>query len=314
MCGLYGNVFRESEQEARYIRTRILIGELVKIEGVIPAMVTPMKEKGEIDYDGLRELTEKLISDAVNGIFVLGSTGEGIKLKRDERKKVVEKACEAANGKVPVFAGTGSITTDESIELTRDAEDAGADFAVINPTYYFKPAPLLKHYARIAESTSLPIVLYNYPELAGYCISEDVVRKASEIDNIVGIKDSSGDMQYFQRLLSIDNFCVIQGFGSLFLPSFILGCRATMAGEANIASEVLVRMHRAFMENRMEDARDMHFRVAEIAEIFEIGAFPANVKHAMSLLGLPAGYARDPCSLTDEEKGEIERILKKGYM
>jgi len=286
----------------------------VKIEGIIPAMVTPMKKKGEIDYSGLRELIEKLVSDGVGGIFVLGSTGEGIKLKRDERKKVAEKTCEAANGRVPVFAGTGSITTDESIELTKDAEDAGADFAVINPPYYFKPAPLLDHYARIAESTSLPIVLYNYPALAGYCISEDIIRKASEIDNIVGIKDSSGDMQYFQRLLSIDNFCVIQGFGSLFLPSLILGCRATMAGEANIVSKDLVSMHRAFMERRLEDARNIHFRVAEIAKIFEIGAFPANVKHAMNLLGLPAGYARDPCSLTDGEKEGIEKILKKSYM
>jgi 4-hydroxy-tetrahydrodipicolinate synthase len=286
------------------------------VKGVIPAMVTPFTKKGEIDVEGLRRLTNWFIKCSVDGLFPLGSIGEGPKLNREERRKVLETVLNEAKSSIPVIPGTGGITTRDAIAYTKDAKDLGAYAAVIHPPWYFHPSPkaLLNHYKAIAEATDFPIILYNLPSFVGYSIPIEVVVEAAKIDNIVGIKDSSADMLYYQTLLSqaSKGFDVIQGYGSLFLPSLILGGKTTLCGEANIAVKILVEMYKSYLKGDFDKAREMHFKLVALLPAINYGTFPVSIKEAMNMLSLPGGYTLPPAEpLNEQERIKLKEALKK---
>lgn len=221
-----------------------------------------------------------------------------------------------AKSSIPVIPGTGGITTRDAITYTKDAKDLGAYAAVIHPPWYFHPSPkaLLNHYKAIAEATDFPIILYNLPSFVGYSIPIEVVVEAAKIDNIVGIKDSSADMLYYQTLLSqaSNGFDVIQGYGSLFLPSLILGGKTTLYGEANIAAKILVEMYKSYLKGDFNKAREMHFKLVALSPTISYGTFPVSIKEAMNMLGLPGGYTLPPAEpLNDQERIKLKEALKK---
>lgn len=286
----------------------------IEVKGVIPAMVTPFKKDGSIDFEGLKRLTRILLDARVHGLFPLGSIGEGPKLGREERMKVLETVVESAGSDVKVIPGAGGATTKDTIRYVQDASDLGAFAAVIHPPWYYRPTPeaLLEHYLTVADKSEIPIILYNLPSFVGYEIPINVVAKVAEHDNVIGIKDSSVNLLYFQELIRVTpkEFNVIQGYGVLFLPSLILGGRATLSGEANLAAELLVGVYEAYLRGDLEKAKQLHFKAAALAPVLGYGTFPVSIKEAMNMIGLPGGYALPPSSpLTSEERDKLRRAL-----
>jgi len=287
-----------------------------KITGVIPAMVTPMDEQGEVDEDGLRQLTQILIDAEVNGLFPLGTIGEGPKLDRTERMKVIEIVMDEVKSDMPVIPGTGGMTTKTTIQFTEDAKKLGATAGVIHPPWYFHPSDeaLIRHYRRITEQTDFPIILYNIPSFVGYSISPEVVAESSKVENIVGIKDSSAQMLSYQRLMDItpEDFNVIQGYGSLFLPSLTIGGTTTLCGEANILANDIVTVYKAFLKGNLDAAKKAHYRLVKLSSVIGCGTFPVGVKEAMNIIGLPGGYTREPAvPLKKEERSNLMAVLKE---
>ena len=278
-------------------------------------MVTPLNVDGSVDVEGLREIARFLINSGVHGLFPLGTIGEGPKFNREERRTIIEIVVEEADKKrIAVIPGTGGITTRDTATFTRDAKDLGVTAAVIHPPWYFHPTPeaLLQHFRTIANKVDIPIILYNIPTFAGYEIPIEVVIKTSKIENIVGMKDSSANMLYFQQLISScgEDFNLIQGYGSLFLPSLSLGARATMAGEANLAPKIVVGIYENYIKGDLEKARMLHYKIASLLPIFSYGTFPAGVKEAMNMMGLRAGYVRKPSTeLSDSQRKKIRQAL-----
>lgn len=291
-----------------------MVLDSIEVEGVIPAMVTPFKKDRSIDLEGLKRLTRILLDAGVHGLFPLGSIGEGPKLSREERMKVLEAVIEAAGSNVKVIPGAGGITTRDTIRYVQDASDLGAFAAIIHPPWYYHPTAeaLLEHYLTVADNSEIPIILYNLPSFVGYEIPVDVVARAAEHENVIGIKDSSANMLYFQELIRAtpEGFNVIQGYGVLFLPSLILGGRATLSGEANLAAELFVGVYEAYLRGDLDEAKRLHFKAAALAPVLGYGTFPVSVKEAMNMVGLPGGYTLPPSSpLTSEEKDKLRRAL-----
>ena len=270
----------------------------IEIKGIIPAMVTPLDKNGDVDEQDLRDLTRYLIESGVNGLFPLGSAGEGPKLNQRERKKVIKVVMDEANDKVPVIPGAGGITTRDTIEIVKDAKDLGALAVVINPPWYFPPTDdaLLKHYETVSEKTDFPLILYNIPSMVGYRIGPDLMARAAKVENVIGIKDSSGEMLNYQLMVAKtpESFNVIQGYGLLFLPSLIVGGKATMSGEANIAPKLLVEIYQSYQEGDLKRAKELNHKFIQLTPILGYGTFPVAIKEAMGMLGLPGGYARAP--------------------
>lgn len=288
----------------------------VHAKGVIVPMVTAFKENGELDEQGLRRLTNHLIEKGVHGLFAAGSTGEGWALSMEEKKRVFEIVIEEANGRAPVYCGTGAITTRAAIHLTKIAEECGANAAVVITPFYIAPteSELYEHYAAIASATKLPVFPYNNPSrTGGVSLTVDVVVRLSKIANMAGIKDSSGDlaliMQFVER--TPPEFAVCQGRDDIFYPSFVIGCTAAVAAAANISPDWVLEIYDAFAVGDWERCKQAQRRVALLRRALRLGTFPAVIKEAMSMIGMHLGPTRAPVgALTEENKERLRKILR----
>jgi len=285
------------------------------VRGIIPAMVTPLDGYGEIDEDGVRELINYLIDSGVHGIFVCGSQGESYALSEDEKRRVIEIAVDEVNGRVPVYAGTGAATTKATIQLSRYAVDVGADAVTILTPYFIRPSQdeLYMHYRRIAESVDSPVLMYNNPGRTDVNLEAETVKKLSEIDNVVGIKDSSGDLtltaQYIMECPA--DFAVLAGRDSLILATLLYGGKGAVAATANVAPRLVVGIYESFIDGDIEKARELQFKLLPLRLAFSLGTFPVVVKEAMNLLGRPSGPARSPVSsLSEEKRVKLKSLLE----
>ncbi len=287
------------------------------LHGIFPALATPMHTDGQVDEAGLRRLVEHL-APHVEGFVVNGTTGDFPLLTRDERRRTVEIVAEAVGGTHLVIAGTGAIATDEAIALTRDAHESGAAATLIVAPYYLRPTPagLLAHYRAIAGALpDLPILLYNFPQLVGQPIPVDVVAAlASETENVVGLKDTSGDMRYMLSILETapDGFAVLVGQGTLVLPALAMGATGAILAAGNLIPEAYQAMRRSIAENDWEAARFWQHRTYPVARL--VGRFGSlAVRAGLELLELPAGPPRSPLTLegtlTQEDLQELQRGL-----
>jgi 4-hydroxy-tetrahydrodipicolinate synthase len=292
----------------------------IRLEGIIPAMLTPFTENGEIDVDGIKENVNFLIENGVSGIMCNGSTGEAVALTKEERIKVIKATVEAAKGRVKTIAGTGVPSTDETIKLTRDAKSAGADAVMIITPFYEIPTQegLYKHYETIAEAVDIPIVMYNIPQHTGVEIGLDVLRRLVEIDNIVALKDSSGNLSQFAEIIRLvgDKISVLTGCDDLLLSSFVLGSPGAILALCNIAPRLVVDLYRAVKDEKLKKAKELNYKLLSIGRA--IGApenFPAPVKEAVRILGRPAGPTRGPIiKVSEKEKEEIRAALKEAEL
>ncbi|WP_198469970.1 4-hydroxy-tetrahydrodipicolinate synthase [Acetomicrobium sp. S15 = DSM 107314] len=285
--------------------------------GILPAMVTPLNDREEVNEKALRSLVDFLVDNGVHGIFVVGSQGEAYALSRDEKKKVMETAVEQAAERVPVYAGTGAVTTREAVELTRMAEGIGVDAVSVITPYFLSPSQeeLYEYYKIIANSTSLPILLYNNPgKTGGVSISVGLAERLSQIENIVGIKDSSGDMtltgEYIRKTRD-KGFSVLAGRDTLILSTLLYGGSGAISATANVAPKIAVDIYEHFVKGDIEKAREAQFALAPLRVAFELGTFPVVIKEALKIIGIDAGPAKSPVKdLSDAKRQELKEILK----
>jgi 4-hydroxy-tetrahydrodipicolinate synthase len=285
-------------------------------KGIIPAMVTPVTSDGKINVEALRKLTNYLIQGGVHGLFPAGSQGEFYALTFEEKKRVIEVVVEEAKGRVPVYAGTGAVTTREAVALTKMAEEAGVSAVSILTPFFIRPneEELFEHYSAIAKATRLPVLLYNNPQRTGVNISAEFVTRASKIANIVGIKDSSGDLtltsEYIRR--TSDQFSVLAGRDTLIYGTLCYGGKGAIAATANVAPRVVVEIYEAFQAGDWKRSLEAQFRLAPLRLAFDLGTFPVVIKEALNLLGIDAGVGIPPVGgITPKAKAELKKILKK---
>src|SRR5215475_4287 len=223
----------------------------MKIRGIIPPVATPMKPNEDLDLPRLQWFLDHLIDSGVHGVFVLGTNSEFYALDEREKQEVVATAVAHVNKRVPVFAGSGAETTREAVRLTRMAEREGADGVSVITPYFVNPSQqeIYDHYRRIAENTSLPVLLYNNPATCGGVkIDVDTVARLAEIPNILGVKDSSGDLQNTNEYMRVvpDRFSVLQGRDTLIYQALIFGAKGAVPATGNIAPRLLVDIYESF--------------------------------------------------------------------
>lgn len=285
-----------------------------ELHGIVPAMVTPFTADEQLNEPALQMLVNRLIGDGVHGVFVLGSQGEYYALDPLEKRRAIEVTVEAAAGRVPVYAGTGANTTRDAIALTQIAEHAGADAVSVLTPSFITPSQdeLYEYYRDIAASTRLPVLLYSNPGRTGVQISVAVAARLSQLDNVVGIKDSSGDLSITAAFIAATPpaFKVFAGRDTLVFATMLYGGSGAVAASANVAARQLVRIYDACRAGDIERARTAQAELAPLREAFSLGTFPAVIKEALLMTGLDAGPCRRPVGpLGDEARGRLRKVL-----
>jgi 4-hydroxy-tetrahydrodipicolinate synthase len=286
-------------------------------KGIIPAMITPLTEEGRLNKSAYRKFINYLVDGGLHGIFVAGTTGEFYGLSAEEKKEMFEIAVEEVGSRVPVYAGTGAITTKECIRLTQIAEQCSADAVSILTPMFISPTQeeLYRHYREIAESTRLPILLYNNLPKTGVTITPATVERLAEIDNIVGVKDSSGDFtltsEYIRRTRN-KNFSVLSGRDTLIHACLCYGGSGSIAACANIAPRICADIYDKFVAGDIRGSLEAQFAIAPLRLAFTLGSFPTVIKEGLKLLGIEAGPCMGPIGpMTQAEKQELKNILQQ---
>jgi 4-hydroxy-tetrahydrodipicolinate synthase len=290
----------------------------MKLRGIIPPVVTPFKDDQELDLKRLKAHIDWQIECGVHGIFVLGTTGEFYALDESEKQTVIATAVAHCRGRAPVFAGTGAETTREVVRLTKMAEKEGVNGVSVITPYFLKPTQgeLFEHFRRVAESTKAGVVLYNNPATcAGLSIEPDTVARLAEIPNIIGIKDSSGDLQNTIEILrntQRDKFSVLNGRDTLILAALQSGVQGAIPASCNIAPEFCVGLYESFMKGDLETAKSYQSRLHPIRMAMSLGTGNGAVKEALTLLDRSCGPNRFPIGpLAEDKKLKLMGILEK---
>jgi 4-hydroxy-tetrahydrodipicolinate synthase len=283
--------------------------------GAYTALVTPFRN-GEVDVEALEGLVEFQIGQGIHGLVPCGTTGETPSMTEAEDRLVIGTVVRVANGRVPVIAGTGSNSTDMAIKYTRMAEEEGADGSLQVAPYYTKPTQegLYRHFAAIAESTSLPLVLYNIPGRTSVTISAETTARLAEIPNIVGTKEAthSMDMASDIRRLCGEDFDILSGDDSLTLPLMSLGGRGVISVAANIAPAVVSEMVDALLSGDSARGRELHYDLLPLFRALFVETNPIPVKTAASILGLCSDEMRLPMiPLAGENLEHLRRVMEE---
>jgi len=287
----------------------------MQLKGLYTALITPFDDKGNIDEEGFRDNIEYQIKNGVDGIVPVGTTGESATLSEEEHKRVVDIAVEQVNGKVSVIAGTGSNNTIEALKYTKHAESVGADAALMITPYYNKPTQegLIKHYSKIASEVSIPIVLYTVPGRTGINIEPETTERLSKIENIVAIKDASGNLDQVMKVIrNCKNFTVLSGEDYLTYPIITLGGKGVISVASNVAPKMMSEFINAALNGKWKKAKELHYRLYPLFKILFIETNPSPVKAAMQMLGMPSGDPRLPLVRVKKESEEkIKDILRE---
>ncbi len=283
-------------------------------EGVFTALITPMRD-GAVDERALHELVELQIAAGVDGIVPCGSTGEAATLSHAEHRRVIEVVVAASRGRVQVLAGTGSNSTTEAIALTRHAKEAGADGALLISPYYNKPTQdgVVAHYAAIARETSFPLVVYNIPGRTASNLLPATFARLAEIEQIVGVKESSGDLNQMAHLIASvpESFAVLSGDDWATLPLLAIGGRGVISTTSNVAPSEIVSLVRAFRAGDVARARDVHYRLLPLVDALFCETNPIPVKAAVAMRGLCRDEIRLPLTpLTLPNRERLQVVMK----
>jgi len=280
----------------------------MRLEGVIPPMITPFDSNGEIDEKALRKVVN-FLSKNVHGLFLCGTYGSGPLMSVEQRKKVVEITIDEVRGKIPVIVHVGAASTDASIELAKHAEKTGAVCVASVPPYYYRPSErdIIYHYERLVKAIGIPVYVYNNPKTVGYGISSELMSKIADI-GVQGVKDSSFDMMVFaefQRKLGNRGFDIVMGTEALFLLASVLGAKAFIPGLGNAFPEICVELYEACMKRNYENAWEVQKRVNRVRDVMKIaGATIVSVYEMLKMRGIDAGLPKSPFRLVDEATRE----------
>lgn len=283
--------------------------------GAIVAIVTPFKD-GMVDEKAYRELINFVITGGVSGIVPCGTTGESATLSHKEHKHVIDITVDEVGKRVPVIAGTGSNSTTEAIRLTRHAKDAGADAALLITPYYNKPTQkgLVEHYKAIASACDIPQILYNVPGRTGVNMSSATVVELSKIDNIVGIKEASGDLVKCSQIVrdTADDFCMLSGEDALNYPILCCGGVGAISVTANVLPDRVSALCSAWNALDIPTAKKIHLELLEINQTLFIETNPIPVKTALAMMGQMNEEFKLPlCPMGEANKKILATVLKR---
>ncbi|WP_130889321.1 4-hydroxy-tetrahydrodipicolinate synthase [Fusobacterium ulcerans] len=289
----------------------------VEIKGVIVPLLTPMNADETINEKELRNQVNHQIESGIHALFPLGTNGEAYILSREEKEQVLKIVVDEAKGRVPVYGGTGCVSTKETIELSLKAKEIGIDvLSIITPSFAAASQDeLYEHYKEVAEAVDLPIVLYNIPARTGNALAPATVEKLSKIPNIVGVKDSSGNfdnmLQYIEKTRYRKDFAVLSGNDSLILWCLLAGGRGGIAGCANVFPSTMASIYDTFVAGNLEKAREIQDSIRSFRDCFKFGNPNTIVKTAVSLLGYPVGKCRKPfCQVPEAGIEAIKKVLE----
>ncbi|WP_088085273.1 4-hydroxy-tetrahydrodipicolinate synthase [Bacillus sp. OV166] len=281
---------------------------------VLTAMVTPFDQNGEIDFNATRTLVDYLIENGTDGIVVAGTTGESPTLTTEEKVALFKFVVDAVNGRVPVIAGTGSNNTRASISLTKLAEETGVDGIMLVAPYYNKPSQegMYQHFKAIAESTPLPIMLYNIPGRSVVNLSVETIVRLSQIPNIVALKEASGNLDAMAEIISQapSDFTLYSGDDGLALPVLAIGGAGVVSVASHVIGNEIQEMINHFKNGNVQDAASAHRRLLPIMKALFAAPNPAPVKAALNMNGVNVGGLRLPLlPLTTEEQRALQGVL-----
>lgn len=289
----------------------------MKLPGLIPPMITPLKNGGTVDGPAVEALIEHMIAGGISGVFIMGSSGEGPWLDQEQRRQILEHTLRAVNGRVPVLAGALEPGTGRTLEMIQLIADCGADVAVIAAPYYF-PADAdvqLQHIKYLVEQSPLPIVLYNIPPMTHSPILAETVAQCAALDNLLGIKDSAGDWSNFEALLALRgshaDFQVWQGAEKQAAQSAIAGVDGLVCGLANLVPEKFVAILNRGQNGGADEAHRIQGEVDTLWELHSHGFWLACLKYAASTMGFGDGSLSIPAvALSDSAKDAVRRVME----
>ncbi|MFC4323528.1 4-hydroxy-tetrahydrodipicolinate synthase [Litchfieldia salsa] len=286
-------------------------------KGVIPALVTPMDQNGNLLEGALRRVIDYTIEGGVHGVFVLGSTGEIYGLDHEQKKRVLEITVDQTAGRVPIYAGASEITTRDCIKTARLAQEVGGISAVSVLTPYFvtpNQEELKAHYKAIADSTNLPIILYGNDDKTNVSIAPATCAALADVENIIAIKDSSGDMTKmaeYIRLTKGKEFSVLAGRDTLIFGNLCYGGTGAIASTGNIVPSIVAGIYDAYVAGEVEKSLELQYQLAPLRIAFGLGTFPVVMKEALRLVGIDVGVTLSPVQeMTKENREKLIEVLK----
>ena len=292
----------------------------LEIKGIIPPVVTPMNADETVNIPELRNQVERQIQGGVHGIFPFGTNGEGYILSLKEKEEILEATIDQVGGRIPVYAGTGCISTRDTVYMSKRAEALGADaLSIITPSFALaSQKELYDHYVEVAKAVNIPIVLYNIPARTGNkLLPETVAKLAKDVDVILGAKDSSGDREnlkaYIQQTQDIGkDFSVLAGNDGNIFFCLQEGGKGGIAGRANLWPKTVASIYDHFVAGEIEEAEAAQAAISTIQRVFKFGNPNTIIKKAVNLLGYPVGDCRKPFNyLCDEGVEELKAVLKE---
>jgi 4-hydroxy-tetrahydrodipicolinate synthase len=285
------------------------------LKGAFTAIVTPFKN-GQLDEEAYRALIERQIEGGIHGLVPCGTTGESPTLSHAEHKQVVEILIDQVKKRVPVIAGSGSNSTAESVELTKHAQAAGADFALMITPYYNKPTQegLFQHYKTVTDATKIPIVVYNVPGRTSVNLLPETMARLAAIPNIVGLKDATGDLKQGSKTLELcgDKITVLSGDDFTTFPLLCVGGMGAISVVSNVVPGDMAGMCDAFFKGDLAEARKLHYKMWPLTEAMFYETNPVPVKTAMKMLGKVTGEVRQPlCPMSKANEDKLRQVMQK---
>lgn len=283
--------------------------------GIIAAMVTPLREDYRLDEEATRTLIDFLIEGGIHGLFVAGTSGEFYGLSPEDRKRLLEVSVEQSAGRVPVYGGVDGITTQEAIKNLKIAESCGVEAVSVLTPMFINPTQeeLYLHYKAIAEVTDLSILAYNNPPKTGISLASSTVARLSEIENIVGVKDSSGDftlMSEYIRLTRGKDFSVLAGRDTLIYGGLCYGGAGAITACANLIPRTMADIYDKYVAGDMEGALEAQYACAPVRMAFSLGSYPTILKEGLKILGIDVGPCFPPVgNMSEQAKEKLAAIL-----
>ncbi len=286
----------------------------MKFGKVLTAMVTPLDNSGNVDFDQTTKLIEYLLENGSEGLVIAGTTGESPTLTAEEKVSLFKHVVEKVNKRVPVIAGAGSNNTASAVMLTKEAEAVGVDAIMLVTPYYNKPNQqgLYEHFAAIAKETELPVMMYNIPGRSVIKMSADTIIRLSEIENIVSVKEASGDLDLTSNVIegTPDNFSVYCGEDAITLPMLAIGADGVVSVASHVIGNEMQSMVTAYQSGDVENAASLHRKLLPIMNGLFAAPSPTPVKAALKMKGIDVGGVRLPLvPLTEEEENTLKKLV-----
>lgn len=289
------------------------------LSGIVPPIVTPLLEPDRLDVPGLERLVEHLVHGGVHGLFVLGTTGEATSLSYRLRFELVERVGALLRGRLPFVVGITDTAIIESLRLAEHAAGAGAAAVVLAPPYYIPPAQaeFLQYLGHLVPGLPLPLLLYNMPAMTKVTLEVDTVRQAAQMDGVIGIKDSSGDMAYFHRLIEVmrdrPDFSILMGSEVLIGEAVLFGAHGGVPGGGNVDPGLFVAMYEAARARRVDEIVALQRRIVELGALYRVGRYMSGgikgIKTALSLKGICSDRLAEPFHHFESAEREKVRLI-----